>query len=92
MLRVCRHAELVRSNRLPAFLSVRDPQPVHPLPESIGVNPRNLRGPTRPIDLAAGSLQGLPDVSYIQLLQREEGPIWAGIRSRLTALENRWGQ
>ncbi len=56
---------------LPAFPPVWNPQLVHPAPECIWVKPEDLGSSSRPVDLAAGHLQSLPDVLGIDLVQRK---------------------
>ena len=62
---------------LPAPPPVGNAQLVHLRPERIGVKPQELGSSSRPVDLAAGRRQSLPDVLYRHLVPRKRGLVSA---------------
>ena len=56
------------------------------------MKPQDLRSSSWPVNLATGHLQGSPDVSGIDLVQRWQGSISAYVLNHLATSGNRQGQ
>ena len=78
--------------KLPTPSSKRNSLLVHPFPESIWVEPEDLSSSSWPIDFATGHLQGSPDVSGIDLVQRKQSSISAYVLNYFVTSGNRHGQ